>query len=71
MIMTRGQIYRCQNRDCRCEIAVVNESIEASVNPRCCCGAEMKRPYQKPTFRTLDRFEMEILAGDGSARDRN
>jgi hypothetical protein len=53
MSMTDGQIYRCLNRDCGCEIQVTKPSIEAKANPRCCCGAEMKKPYQKPLARAV------------------
>jgi hypothetical protein len=54
MTMNAGQRYRCQNPDCRCEIEVIKTSTEAESNPRCCCGAEMKKPYEKPAFKTLD-----------------
>ena len=53
MTMTAGQRYRCQNPDCGCEIEVAKTSIEADTNPRCCCGAEMKKPYKKPTYKIL------------------
>jgi hypothetical protein len=52
--MTEGPVYRCQNRDCRCEIKVIRRSIEANANPRCCCGSEMKKPYSEPVLRTLN-----------------
>jgi hypothetical protein len=51
--MTEGQVFRCQNRDCGCEVRVLRTSINARANPRCCCGAEMKKPYRKPAFRPL------------------
>jgi hypothetical protein len=50
MVITEGQVFRCQNRDCGCEIRVLRTSINAPANPRCCCGAEMKKPYRKPVF---------------------
>lgn len=53
MIMRKGQVYRCQNPNCRAEIQVARDSIESSSNPRCCCGAEMKKPYVAPTLRVL------------------
>jgi hypothetical protein len=55
--MTEGQVYRCQNRDCRREIAVTKASRKAGANPRCSCGAEMKKPYNPPVVRTLDPDE--------------
>ena len=54
MTMQVGQSYRCQNPDCRCEIEVTKASMETVTNPRCGCGAEMKRPYEKPGFKSLD-----------------
>jgi hypothetical protein len=53
MVMLEGQIYRCVNRVCGCELRVQKMSVEATQNPRCCCGAEMKKPYTPPTFREL------------------
>lgn len=51
--MTEGQVYHCQNRDCDAEILVTKAPREASANPRCSCGAEMKKPYSPPVFRWL------------------
>jgi len=48
--MTEGQVYQCQNRDCDSEILVTKASLEASANPRCSCGAEMKKPYKPARF---------------------
>jgi hypothetical protein len=59
--MAEGQIYQCTNRDCRCEIQVMKASIETNANPRCCCGAEMKKPYHKPRVRKVS-VDSEILA---------
>ena len=53
MSMIEGQIYRCQNRACGCEVEVIKMSTEAARNPRCCCGAEMKKPYSRPVLREL------------------
>ncbi len=52
--MTEGQVYRCQNRVCDAEILVNKASREARANPRCGCGAEMKKPYSPPVLRKLD-----------------
>jgi hypothetical protein len=55
MTMRSGQRYRCQSRECAAEIEVTKDSIEGQSNPRCCCGAEMKKPYIRPVVRTLDK----------------
>jgi hypothetical protein len=52
--MTEGQVYHCQNRDCDSEILVTKASLETNANPRCSCGAEMKKPYSPPVLRILD-----------------
>jgi hypothetical protein len=51
--MTEGQVYHCQNRDCDSEILVTKASLAANANPRCSCGAEMKKPYNPPVLRIL------------------
>ena len=63
--MTEGQVYHCQNRDCDSEILVTKASLEISANPRCGCGAEMKKPYNPPVLRMLDPDpELVSLFGD-------
>jgi hypothetical protein len=54
MSMTEGQVYRCQNCVCGCEIVVTEASLKASTNPKCGCAAEMKKPYNPPVFRLLE-----------------
>ena len=55
MMMRSGQWYRCQNQECAADIEVKKDSIDGQSNPRCCCGAEMKKHYAKPVLRTLDK----------------
>ena len=52
--MKQGQIYRCQNPRCGCEVQVIRPAVEERTNPRCCCGAEMKKPYHKPVVKELN-----------------
>lgn len=59
--MRKGQYYLCQNPECRLEIAVRKDSIEGPSNPRCCCGAVMKRSYSKPVLRALDKDEASFV----------
>ncbi len=63
--MTEGQVYLCQNRVCDAEILVIKEPREASANPRCRCGAVMKKPYSPPVLRTLgpDDERIRLFAG--------
>jgi hypothetical protein len=49
-----GQLYRCQNPDCGCELQVTKTSTAAKFNPRCGCGGEIKKLYGKPVCKALD-----------------
>jgi hypothetical protein len=68
MAMTEGQMYRCQNRECGCEIKVLRTSINARATPQCCCGGEMKKPYRKPAWRAV-RSEIELLTSPRSNKN--
>src|SRR6266404_544551 len=50
--MTKGQIYKCPNPDCFCEVTVFVQPANGD-RPRCRCGAEMKKPYTKPVLTSL------------------
>jgi len=52
MLMQKGQRYQCQNPECGAEIEVTKDSVEGAYPLRCCCGAAMKRPYNKPAVKT-------------------
>jgi len=53
-VMETGNRYRCQNVECRAEFEVTKNSKEGNSNPRCCCGAEMKKLYSKPAFTRIE-----------------
>jgi hypothetical protein len=53
MSMIAGQTYKCTNPTCRCEVKVIRLSATGRQNPRCGCGAEMKKPYSPPILREL------------------
>jgi hypothetical protein len=49
----KGQRFVCQNPECDCELEVTKAPlIESPIGPRCSCGAEMKKPYIKPSVTT-------------------
>lgn len=54
MILRKGQKFRCQNRQCRAEIEVTRNSIEGESNPKCCCGAEMKKLWTTPFLNRIE-----------------
>ena len=60
--MNLGQRYVCINPLCRCEIKVTRASLDVQGNPKCCCGAEMKKPYTKPVLRELALAVMKNIA---------
>ncbi len=66
--MTEGQVYHCQNRVCDAEILVIKGPREASANPRCSCGAEMKKPYSPPVLRTLDPDDERVRLFAGKSK---
>jgi len=70
MTMKTGEQWNCSNPECRCEILVQNSSETEGSNPRCVCGAPMKKKYAPPRLSYLEflRFEEPIPAREGSRR---
>ena len=65
MNMRRGEKWICSNPTCRSEFVVtVASGPEGGVNPRCCCGSNMKKEYVKPRFWSIQNL------ADSSAHDR-
>jgi len=58
MLMKSGQRWHCTNSACRAEVVVCQGSLEGS-NPRCTCGAVLKKEYAAPVFRYLDFLHLE------------
>jgi hypothetical protein len=67
IVMVDDQIFRCQNPACRSEMRVLRRSLEGGSNPRCSCGAQMKKPYRKPQMRTV-KSEFGVLASYNAGR---
>jgi len=70
MTMQPGESWRCSNAECSSEITVSTGSPLEGANPRCSCGAPMKKKYNSPVFRYLDflRAEEPALAAAGDNR---
>jgi hypothetical protein len=68
MSMIADQTYKCTNPTCRCEVKVIRLSDAGSQNPRCGCGAEMKKPYSPPVLRELPS-NAEVLVGRRTHKD--
>jgi hypothetical protein len=58
MVMDEGQIYHCGS--CHAEIREIRPSAEARENPKCRCGAPMKKFYKKPSVRKVS-LRSEVL----------
>jgi hypothetical protein len=46
MALRTGELYRCPNENCGCEIQVTRGAKPGGggdKSPRCCCGMEMKK----------------------------
>jgi len=46
MVLKEGEVYKCPNPNCGCEIRVTKapgHGKGGDVPPRCCCGKEMVR----------------------------
>ena len=53
MVMNAGERWRCTNENCRCEVLVQSGGRVEGANPRCACGAPMKKAYVPPALTYL------------------
>jgi hypothetical protein len=70
MIMKTGELWHCSNPACRCEVLVQSSSVSEGSNPRCVCGAPMKKKYAPPSFTYLEflRVEGPVALREGSPK---
>ncbi|MGC2528116.1 MAG: hypothetical protein WA639_10235 [Candidatus Acidiferrum sp.] len=59
MIMKSGEQWHCTNSKCRCEVLVQTNSAIDGTNPRCVCGALMKKKYVPPHATYLEFLRLE------------
>jgi hypothetical protein len=59
MRMEAEDRWHCSNPACGCELLVENSAREESKNPRCSCGAAMKKKYTSPVLTYLDLLRLE------------
>ena len=51
-------LYVCQSSHCRRQIRITAEAkSDRAANPRCTCGAEMKKSYASPRLALLTKDE--------------
>jgi len=53
--------WHCTNPACGCEVLVESGGGEDGKNPRCSCGAAMKKRYVSPVLTYLDFLKIEEL----------
>ncbi len=59
MRMKAEDHWHCANPACGCELLVESSAREEGKNPRCSCGAAMKKKYTSPVFTYLDFLSLE------------
>ncbi|HKN76475.1 MAG TPA: hypothetical protein VJW94_14945 [Candidatus Acidoferrum sp.] len=70
MIMKRGEQWHCTNPACHCKVLVQSNSVIEGNNPRCVCGAPMKKNYAPPNLTYLEflRVENPVAVREGSRK---
>ena len=53
--------WHCINPACGCEVLVASGGSENGKNPRCACGAAMKKRYVSPAVTYLDFLKLEDI----------
>jgi hypothetical protein len=59
MRMKSEDRWHCTNPACGCEVLVQNTGIVDGENPRCSCGALMKKKYSSPVLSYLDFLRLD------------
>jgi hypothetical protein len=64
MTMKSGDRWRCTAAKCGCEVLVECGGKIEGVNPRCACGATMKKVYAPPRLSYLEFLQLQqAIAG--------
>ena len=61
MRMKSEDRWHCINPACGCEVLVASGGSEDGNNPRCSCGAAMKKRYVSPVLTYLDFLKLEEI----------
>jgi hypothetical protein len=67
MIMKIGEHWHCMNPACHCEVLVQSNGDIDGSNPRCVCGAPMKKKYSPPSLTYLEFLRVENPASSQEA----
>ena len=68
MRMKSKDRWHCTNPACGCEVSVENSASEDGKNPRCSCGAAMKKMYVSPVLTYLEFLKLEE-SPEGATRE--
>lgn len=58
MALQQGEVYRCTNPECGCEITVTRGAAPGrggNLNLRCCCGLEMRRNKNRRSQESAEK----------------
>jgi hypothetical protein len=59
MCMKSEDRWHCTNPACGCEVLVERSGSADGKNPRCSCGATMKKRYVSPALTYLEFLRLE------------
>jgi len=59
MLMKAKEHWHCVNPNCRCQVVVEVSGEIQGQNPRCACGAIMKKKYASASFSYLDFLRID------------
>jgi len=59
MLMKSRERWRCTDSACHLEVIVDSPGSIEGTDPRCACGAAMKKEYTSPVFRYLDFLRLD------------
>jgi hypothetical protein len=68
MLMKRADRWHCINPKCGCEVLVESSGEVQGGNPRCTCGASMKKKYVSPVLSYLEFLRVDEPV---ASRDRS
>lgn len=60
MLTKTGERWHCTNPACHSEVLVQRNSSCEEANPRCTCGAPMKKNYSPPHLTYLEFLRVEL-----------
>ena len=69
MRMNAKDRWHCTNPGCGCLVSVENSGSQEGKNPRCSCGAAMKKIYVSPALTYLEFLKLDETPECASHQD--